>query len=361
MPVLDSTPLLPTSVIGSHGLPGWLYGALEMIDAGRFGPTDERELFDDAVRMAIHDQERAGVDFISDGEMRRWKFVQSFYRRMTGLQSQGPLRKLGPEAYDSVPRYQAVERIQVPQGLGIVDEFRFLKANASHGLKATCPGPATISIHIRERPSVYANRLELAGEFVDVINAELKELVKAGADYIQIDEPSHSIIGGSARDYVDLFNRAVKGVKARVALHICFGNLASRARFERTYSPLFPAIMDANADELVFEFANREMREVELAARITEKFDLGVGLVDVKSFHQEPPELVATRLRQVLKHAPAERVRVVPDCGFFTVPRWLCVSKLTNMVAGTRIVREELAGSAGRRRNSARVRSGKRS
>jgi 5-methyltetrahydropteroyltriglutamate--homocysteine methyltransferase len=241
----------------------------------------------------------------------------------------------------------------VPQGLGIVDEFQFLTSNAKHRVKATCPGPATISIHIRERPSVYKNRLELANEFVDVINAELKALVDAGADYIQIDEPSHSIIGGSAKDYVDLFNRTVRGVRARIALHICFGNLASRARFERGYSPLFPAIMDATADELVFEFANREMREVELARRITEKFDFGVGLVDVKSYFQEPPEMVASRIRTVLEHAPAERVRVVPDCGFFTVPRWLCVAKLTNMVAGTRIVRSELTKSSRARRPAA--------
>ncbi|MBI4306693.1 MAG: cobalamin-independent methionine synthase II family protein, partial [Chloroflexi bacterium] len=332
-------PILPTSVIGSHGLPGWVYAALEMIDAGRFGPTDERELLDDAVNLAIRDQERAGVDIVSDGEMRRWKFVQSFYRRMTGLQSQGPLRKLGPEGYDSVPRYQAVERIKVPHGLGIVEEFTYARRQATHRIKATCPGPVTISIHIRERPSVYKDRLELANEFVDVINAELKALVEAGADYVQIDEPSHSIIGGSAKDYVDLFNRTVKGVKARIALHICFGNLASRARFERTYESLFPAIMDAEADELVFEFANRELRELKLCAKITEKFDIGAGVVDVKSFFQEPPDLIAGRIRQLLKYAPADKARIVPDCGFFTVPRWLSVSKLTNMVAGTRIVR----------------------
>lgn len=356
---LPTLPVLPTSVIGSHGLPGWMYSALEMIDSGRFGPTDERELFDDAVKMAIRDQERAGVDIISDGEMKRWKFVQSFYRRMTGLQAQGPLRKLGPEGYDSVPRYQATERIKVPQGLGIVDEFNFLKEHATHRLKATCPGPVTISIHIRERPSVYQNRLELANEFVDVINAELKALVTAGADYIQIDEPSHSIIGGAAKDYVDLFNRCVRGVRARIALHICFGNLASRARFERTYTPLFPAIMETRADELVFEFANREMREVELASQITEKFDLGAGVVDVKSFHQEPPELVASRIRTVLDYAPAQRVRIVPDCGFFTVPRWLCVSKLTNMVAGTRIVRSEIEQGSLRASRRRRTRSGR--
>lgn len=337
-------PLLPTSVIGSHGLPGWMYASLDRIERGEFGPTDTRELYDDAVILAIWDQERAGVDIITDGEMRRWMFVQSFYSRMTGLERQAPLRKQGPNAYDSVPRYVARERISVPHGLGIVEEFNFLKAHTTTATKATCPGPATISIHVRERPSVYKNRLELANEFVKPINAELKALVEAGAGYIQIDEPSHSIIGGSAKDYVDLFNRTVEGVNARIALHICFGNLASRPRFERTYEPLFPEIMDANADELVFEFANREMREIDLCGRVTEGKDLGVGIVDVKSFFIEPPELVASRLRSVLQHSPPERVRTVPDCGFFTVPRWLTVRKLRALVAGTALVRKEIAG-----------------
>jgi 5-methyltetrahydropteroyltriglutamate--homocysteine methyltransferase len=284
------------------------------------------------------------VDVITDGEMRRWKFIQSFYGRMTGLEPQGPLRRLGPEAYDSVTRYQAVERIQVPHGLGIVEEFTYLRSITGHAVKATCPGPATISIHIREHPSVYRDRLELANEFVPAINAELKALVAAGAEYIQIDEPSYSILG-SATAAVDLFNRCVEGVNARIALHVCFGNLASRPRFERTYLPLFPAILNARADELVLEFANRELREVELVARVTESKDISVGLVDVKSFHVEPPELVAARLRAVLAHAPAERVRVVPDCGFFAVPRWLAVKKLHTMVDGTRLVRAELGAA----------------
>ena len=144
---------------------------------------------------------------------------------------------------------------------------------------------------------------------------------------------------------MDLFNRCVEGVNARIALHICFGNLASRPRFERSYLPLFPAILDAHADELVLEFANRELREVELAARVAESKDIAVGIVDVKSFHVEPPELVAARLRTVLSHAPAERVRIVPDCGFFAVPRWLAVRKLQAMVDGTRLVRAELGAA----------------
>lgn len=343
---MNSLPLLPTSVVGSHGLPGWMHASLEQVEAGRFGPTDVKELHDDAVRLAILDQVEAGIDVISDGEMRRWKFVQSFYSRMTGIQAQGPLRRLGPEGYDAVPRYEAVERITIPQGLGVVDEFAFLKSHTDRPVKATCPGPVTISIHIRERPSVYSSRLELANEFVDAINKELKGLVDAGADYIQVDEPSHSIIGGSTRDYVELFNRTVQGVNARIALHICFGNLASRPRFERTYAPLFPEIMDTAADELVFEFANREMRELELCQRICEGKDLSAGVVDVKSFFVEPPDLVADRIRQVLRFAPAERVRLVPDCGFFTIPRWLTVLKLRSLTAGARIVRGDLKALA---------------
>lgn len=342
---MTALPLLPTTVVGSHGLPGWIHHALEGVNDGRFGPTDLRELYDDAVRLAVDDQIDAGVDVITDGEMRRWKFIQSFYARMMGLEAQGPLRRLGPEGYDSVPRYEAKTRIEVPHGLGIVDEFRYLRSITPHAVKATCPGPATLSIHIRERPSVYRDRLELANEFVPAINAELHALVDAGAEYIQLDEPSYSILG-SAEAAVELFNRCVAGVKARIALHVCFGNLASRPRFERTYAPLFPAIMDARADELVFEFANRELREIDLVGRITEAKDAAIGVVDVKSFHIEPPELVASRLRAALAHAPAERLRVVPDCGFFTVPRWLTVRKLRAMSEGTRIVRAELGAGA---------------
>jgi 5-methyltetrahydropteroyltriglutamate--homocysteine methyltransferase len=340
----NGLPLLPTTVVGSHGLPGWFFHALEGVDAGRFGPTDVRELYDDAVALAVADQIDAGIDVITDGEMRRWKFIQGFYGRMTGIEPQGSLRRLGPEGYDSVPRYEAKARIEVPHGLGIVEEFRHLRSITGHAVKATCPGPATLSIHIRERPSVYRDRLELASEFVPAINAELRALVDAGAAYIQLDEPSYSILP-SAEAAVELFNRCVEGVNARIGLHVCFGNLASRPRFERTYRPLFPAIMDAHADELVFEFANRELREIDLVGRIAEAKDAVIGVVDVKSFHVEPPALVASRIRAALEHAPAERLRVTADCGFFAIPRWLTVRKLRAMVEGTKLVRAELGAA----------------
>ncbi len=342
---MQPLPILPTTVIGSHAIPAWLWTALEAIKEGKYGVTDQRETFDDAVNVAILDQERAGVDIISDGEMRRWYFVQSFYGKMDGLEPEEPLRKTGVYGYDSVPRYHPVRRITVPHGLGIVEEYKYLRAHTTRRTKATCPGPLTLTIHIRLKDDrVYKDRLELAWEFAEVINAELKGLVDAGADFIQIDEPSYSIIPGTLSDYVQLFNRAVEGVRAKIALHICFGNLASRPRGKREYSWMFPGILDARCDQFVLEFANRELNEIDLWKAHGIDRELGAGLIDVKSFYVETPEDVAERIRTTLKHVPAEKVYINPDCGFFQIPRWLCQLKLQAMVEGTRIVRRELAG-----------------
>ena len=145
----ESLPILPTSVIGSYAYPGWLLTALEKIGQGEYGETDIREVYDDACRMAILDQERAGIDIVSDGEMRRWYFVQSFPKRMTGLAVEPPLRKTGLYGYDTPTRYRATEKVTLPSGLGIVDEFKFTKANTNKPIKVTCPGPLTMTIHIR--------------------------------------------------------------------------------------------------------------------------------------------------------------------------------------------------------------------
>ena len=164
----ENLPLLPTSVIGSYALPGWFWTAVEQIDQDRYGPTDIRETFDDAVNIAMLDQQRAGVDVITDGEMRRWYFVQSFYRRFEGLAPRPTLRQTGVYGYDSVPRWWPTERIRVPEGLGIVEEFQYAKAHTDRPLKATCPGPLTLTIHIQLRDdSIYKDRIELAYEFAD--------------------------------------------------------------------------------------------------------------------------------------------------------------------------------------------------
>src|SRR5579883_1464694 len=334
--------LLPTSVIGSHAIPSWLWTALEVIDAGKYGPTDIRETFDDAVNIAILDQERAGIDVITDGEMRRWYFVQSFYRRMEGLESVGVLRKVGVYGYDSAPRYRPVARVKVPHGLGIVDEFNYLKAHTSRPIKATCPGPLTMTIHIQlHEDTVYKSRLELAWEMAEVINAELKALVAAGAEFIQLDEPSFAIIPGEAKEWVRLINTALAGVNAKIALHVCFGNLGSRPRGKRDYGVFFPALLEARCDQFSFEFANRELKEASIWRDAGIDREFAAGVVDVKSFYVETPEDVAERVRTMLQYVPPEKLWLTPDCGFFQLPRWLTFQKLKALAAGVQIVRRE--------------------
>ena len=193
------------------------------------------------------------------------------------------------------------------------------------------------------RPSEgYADRVELAWEFARVINAELKALVEAGADYIQLDEPSFAVIPGSVGDWVELYNACVEGVDAKLALHVCFGNLGSRPRGKRTYRWMFPELLEAKADQLVFEYANREMSEIDLWKEFSVDRELGAGVIDIKSFYVETPDDVAERIRQILEYVPADKLYINPDCGFFQLPRWLSYLKLEAMVAGTKIVRSEL-------------------
>jgi 5-methyltetrahydropteroyltriglutamate--homocysteine methyltransferase len=234
----------------------------------------------------------------------------------------------------------------VPKGLGTVDEFRYLKTQTDKPVKATCPGPVTLSIHVQTRPGdAYNNdRLALCWDLVPAVNAELKALAAAGADWIQIDEPSAAIVPGQIGEYVKMFNACVAGVKARIGYHVCFGNLLSRPRGKRSYRWMFPHLLDCTCDQFVFEYANREMAEIDLWKEIGVDRDVACGVVDVKSFYMETPEDVAERIRLCLTHIPAERLSLVPDCGFFPVPRWVAFEKLKRLVAGTRLARKQLEG-----------------
>jgi 5-methyltetrahydropteroyltriglutamate--homocysteine methyltransferase len=342
--------LLPTSVVGSHALPGWFWTSLEAIKEGKYGQTDVREVMDDAVNAAIRDQERAGIDLITDGEMRRWYFVQGFYSKFTGLEELPPLRATGVYGYDSPPRYRLQHKITIPDGLGIVEEYRYLAGQTDRAIKMTCPGPLTLTIHLQTRSgdAYGGDRLALAYDVATAVNKELHALADAGVRTIQLDEPSYSIIPGQAAEWIALYNTAVRGVRergVRLGLHVCFGNLGSRPRGRRRYRWMFPDLLEADADEIVLEFANREMVEVDLLGEIVRGGkDAGAGVVDVKSFWVEPAEDVAERVRECLQHVPPERLTLLPDCGFFQLPRWLCAQKLKQLVAGVQIVRRELEG-----------------
>lgn len=343
-------PLLPTSVIGSYAWPAWLHTALAAAQRGEYGPDDMREAQNDAVDMAVRDQEDAGVDIITDGEMRRVGFFTAeFYGHMTGLRELPPRRKVGVVGHDQRESYEAIAPVEAPSGLGLVDEFEYVRTRTQTPLKVPCPGPFTLAGRIKPG-SVYRDRIDVAYALAEIINRELKALVRAGVTFIQLDEPSYAVHAraGSPEEFVTLFNHAIDGVGAKIGLHLCFGNYVGRPVAKRTYRPLFPHILDVRADQLALEFANREMAELELWQEFASEKELAAGVVDVKNYYIETPEDIAERIRRVLTVAPAEKVTITPDCGFSQTARWASRAKLKAMVEGTKVVRAELTGRDGR-------------
>ena len=206
------------------------------------------------------------------------------------------------------------------------------------------PGPYTLSGRLRTGPGeVYRERDAAAEAFVPILRAELEGLVGAGARHIQIDDPSPAIHPDAPSDFAALFNAAVAPIvgKVRLGAHLCFGNYLGRPLARRTYRPVLEAMLGFDVDELVLEFANREMAEVEILGEIaTAGRDVAAGVVDVKNYYIETPEDVAERIDAVLAAGvPAERLTLVPDCGFSQTARWATLAKLRALVAGRDLVR----------------------
>ncbi|MGQ9909408.1 MAG: methionine synthase [Candidatus Flexifilum sp.] len=339
-------PLIPTSVIGSYAWPGWLHVVLDAARRGEFGIDDLKEAQDDAVDLAVREQEEAGIDILTDGEMRRVGFFTAeFYHYLTGIRELPPRRKLGVIGHDQRESYEIVEAIAAPNGLGVVAEYNYLKTRTTHAIKMPIPGPYTLAGRLKPG-SIYRDRLEVAYALAAIINAECKALVAAGADFIQIDEPSYAVHATSPADFVALFNATVEGVDAKIGVHLCFGNFVGRPVAKRTYRPLFPHILDMKAQQFALEFANRELAELDLWREFPNDRELAAGLVDVKNYYIEKPADVAERIRKTLQFVPAERLTVTPDCGFSQTARWAARAKMKAMVEGTRIVRQELTGQA---------------
>ncbi len=345
-------PLLPTTVVGSHALPSWLFLVREAQEAQRLGPLDLAEAYDDAVRVAIRDQLEAGLDVISDGEMRRVTFIRGFYSRLTGIEPLPVPRRLGPLNYDTHCPYQVVGRIEAPQGLGVVDDFRFARAHTDHPLRMAVPGPMTLLIPLR-RGGPYPTEDALVADLAAIVNGEIRALVAAGCEFVQVDEPNYVMTAGKHRvlregpgPMLEALRAAVAGIRVKLALHVCFGNAHNNSfATPRHYAPLYPQIVDAPVDQFVFEYANREMAEIALWSAHPTSKEIAVGVIDVKAFRVESAEEVAARARLALKHIPAERLWLVPDCGLWETPRWVAVAKLRSMVEAARRLRRELAGA----------------
>lgn len=344
---------LRTTVIGSYPFPGWLEFACQHLN--QFGDADRAELQEDAVIAAIHDQLAAGLDVITDGEQTRLDFNLSFYGFLEGIELEvASPRRFGPPAHDQRGRHSITGEIRASRGLGVVTEWQRLQRLAESAIrnpqsaisiKASVPGPYTLSGRlIPDRQ--YPDRFSITEALLPIVRAELEALVAAGCREITVDEPSMSCYAHreNPRRFVDIFNRTVETVvdECRISTHLCFGNYKGRAVGLRRYAPMFPAFLDLKADEIHLEMASREFAEIELIAELAERFDVAVGIIDVKSYYIETVDDVADRVRLCLQHAPAERLAFAPDCGLSQTARWAARQKLKNMVAGVRRVRDEL-------------------
>jgi len=330
-----SMPLLPTSVVGSYSIPGWLERVKSDFLQRRMSRHDLDEIHDVAVKAAIKDQEVAGVDIVSDGELRRDNMIDYFAMRLPGVQIDHASKRF---YYDF---YESVIRAKMPTAsLGLVEDFRFLRRFTERQPKVSVTGPHSLVKRIRNE--YYPTEEAFALDIARVMNLELRELVRAGATHLQIDEPYYSGFPEDLPWGINAINALVEGVEARISLHICYGNRYGKPSWEGSYRYLFPAINAVRVQQLTLEFGRRGEDDVQLFKEFDPPFALGLGVIDVKTHDVESPAIVAERIRKALEIVPAERLHVNPDCGCLHLPREVAFAKLCAMVEGARVVRREL-------------------
>jgi 5-methyltetrahydropteroyltriglutamate--homocysteine methyltransferase len=333
-----------TTVVGSYPFPAWLEQASQHL--AQFGSEDIKEMQNDAVVVAIHDQIASGLDVITDGEQTRFDFNLSFYGFLDGIQqNQENPRKWGPPAHDQRGKHTITHTLDAPKGLGVVDEFLRLKKLAPAGpvLKASIPGPFTLSGRLIPN-SEYPDRYAITEALIPIVQKELEDLIKAGCTEITVDEPSMSCYAykSDTKRFVDIFNRTVEPIfgKCRLSTHLCFGNFKGHAVGYRRMAPMFPDFLDFKINEMHVEMANREFGEIEIIQTISSKMQVAVGVIDVKSYYIESIEDIKDRIKLCLQYAPADKLSVAPDCGLSQTARWAARQKLNNMVAGAHEMRK---------------------
>ncbi|MBC7921880.1 MAG: methionine synthase [Ferruginibacter sp.] len=335
-----------TTIVGSLPFPGWLEFAAQNLD--QLGPADVNEMIDDAVTAAIHDQVAAGLDVITDGEQTRLDFNLSFYGFIQGIQpNHAETRKWGPPAHDQRGKHTITEPLTAPRGLGVVEEYQRLRrlAPAGPALKASVPGPYTLAGRLLFN-ATYPDRWEITEAILPLVRQELENLVAAGCREITVDEPSMSCYAyrEDTRRFVDIFNRTVKPVvgRARLSMHLCFGNYKGRSVGRKTVAPMLPDFLDLTVDELHPEMTILNFADVHLMERFAEKMDVSVGVVDVKSYYIETVDDITERIGRCLKYVPAEKLSVAPDCGLSQTARWAARQKLKAMCDGAKKLRDGL-------------------
>lgn len=327
--------LLPTGVIGSYAIPEWLERAKTDYLQRRLGGEQLQDMHNIVIKAAIKDQERAGVDIVTDGELRRDNDVDYFAYRIPGVEIDHRAKTSYYDFYDSVIRH----RISTAS-LGLLPDFLFLKQHTDCATKFTITGSFTLARRIKNEYDLHEE--EVALEFARLMIAELKALAQAGADYIQLDE---SYLTGYPEDLkwvVKAINIACEGVESHLILHVCYGNRYGKPYWDGNYRFLFPGIVEARIHQLALEFARKGDEDLELFRTYPSELELGLGVIDVKNPQVETPRQVAERIRRALKHGRPEKLFINPDCGLHSLPGNLAFKKLQVMVQGAAIVRQEL-------------------
>jgi 5-methyltetrahydropteroyltriglutamate--homocysteine methyltransferase len=339
-------PLLPTSLVGSYAQPDWLIDRARL--AGRFPPrVRARELWrvppewleeaqDDATVLAIRDQERAGLDIVTDGEMRRESYSNRFATALDGVDIDNPGTALDRSGHPNpVPRVVGEIRRRHPVQLR---DLEVLKANTDRAVKMTVPGPFTMSQQAQN--DFYDSEESMALGYAAAVNEEIKDLHAAGADIVQIDEPYMQARPEKARAFgLSAVARALDGVTGTTALHICFGYAAIIHERPSGYSFL-PELAAAPVDQISIETAQSNL-DTSVLEELPGKTII-LGALDLSNTEVESPETVAQRIRRALPHVPAERIVVAPDCGLKYLPRDVAFGKMRAMVEGAALVRTEL-------------------
>ncbi len=339
--------LLPTSLVGSYPQPEWLIDRPRLSkqvprvradDLWLVAPEHLEAAQDDATILAIRDQERAGLDIVSDGEQRRESYSNRFATALDGIDTEHPGTTINRSGKPiPVPRIVGPIRRARPVELR---DLEVLRANTDRAIKTTVPGPFTMGKQAQD--DYYRDEEAVALAYADAVNAEIKDLFAGGADVVQIDEPWMQQHPDKARQYgLKALDRALAGVTGTVAVHLCFGYAAVVHDKPSGYSFL-PELDGCKAQQISIEAAQPKL-DLAVLRQLPSKTII-LGVIDLADMTIETPQIVAERIRRALAHVPANRVVVAPDCGMKYLPRPVAFAKMKAMAEGAALVRREIAG-----------------
>jgi 5-methyltetrahydropteroyltriglutamate--homocysteine methyltransferase len=339
--------LLPTTVVGSYPQPDWLVKR-EMLsksvprvrmDIWRVPEPWLEQAQDDATIVAIRDMERAGIDIITDGEIRRESYSNRFATALEGIDTERP-GHVKARSGDATPVPRVVAKIR-RTGPVETRDMQFLRRNTDRPAKITLPGPFTMSQQAVNE--FYKDEEEMVMDYAAAVNAEALDLEKAGADIIQLDEPwLRNDPEAAKRIAVKAINRALQGLQVPTIVHLCFGYAALVPGESKPVGYSFlPQLADSTADQISIEAAQPKL-DLGVLKELSGKTVL-LGVLDLASKTAETPQAVAERIRAGLKHVPADKLVPAPDCGMKYLPRDLAFAKLKALSEGAAIVRAEIA------------------